>query len=393
MTSATHTAIPSFGTFDFALSREAEARAHALHESSIVIDMLCQGPCGRRAFTATMEDEIKGFISRACGIADAWNFVVELPIRHALAGTDGGTLERCWRDSGVTAGTRERDFTSLRDILAGLALAAAQFERLPWFVKATSADDIRAAKQSGKIAGFINSQDTVGFGTDLSLLEQARDLGLRMLQLTYNTANFVGSGCTERHDGGLTHFGVRLVSRANELGVVVDTGHCGPRTTLDACAVTRKPLVASHTSAKALFNVDRAKSDNEIRAVAETGGVVGVYAVPFFLSGDPEPTVESMLDHIDYITDLVGWQHVGIGTDWPLQMSEWALRHIAQPWSAAFGFRPEHRIDCTRSLIGFDDYRDFPNLTRGLVARRYSDDQIRGILGENFLRVLAEVVT
>jgi membrane dipeptidase len=173
---------------------------------------------------------------------------------------------------------------------------------------------------------------------------------------------------------------------------VVDTSRCGPKTTLDACAATQRPLVASHTSAGALYEIDRAKSDEEIRAIANTGGLVGVYAVPFFLSPQEEPAIESMLDHIDYIAQLVGWQHVGVGTDWPLQMSQWALRNVANPWMQAFGFTPEHRIDCTRHLKGFTDYRDFPNITRGLVARGYSDDEARGILGENFLRVLGEVV-
>jgi len=381
-----------FGGFDFGLSPEDEARAQKLHASAIVVDLLCQGPCGYRAFTPAMDKEIRDHVARSSNLNDAWNFVVELPIRRALHGTDDGTFEQCWRQAGVTAGTRELDFVSARDILAGLAIAAAQFDRLPWFTRATSAEDIRAAKQAGEIAGFVNSQGTLGFGTDLDLLEHARNLGLCMLQLTYNSADFVGSGCTESKDTGLTNFGVRLVARANELGILLDTSHCGRQTTLDACAVTRRPLVASHTSAATLYEVVRAKSDEEIKAIAATGGLVGVYAMPFFLSPEAEPSIVSMLDHIDYIAQLGGWQHVGIGTDWPLQMSHWALRNVAQPWTHEFGFRPEHGVDCTRNLVGFDDYREFPNVTRGLVARGYSDEQIRGILGENFLRVLGEVV-
>jgi membrane dipeptidase len=377
--------------FDFGLTAEQETRARALHAEAIVVDMLCQGPVGHRAFTPELDDEIRSFLAVNGSIGDAWNYVVELPVRRALAGADGGALERGWRESGVTAGTRERDFVTMRDILGNLAIANAQFDRLPWFRRALTPEDIRAAKRDGAIAGFVNSQDTVGFGTDLTLLEDARDLGLCMLQLTYNTQNFVGAGCTERNDGGLTHFGLRLVRRANELGVLLDTSHCGRQTTLDACRVSAKPVIASHTSAASLYEVDRAKSDDELKAIAACGGVIGVYAVPFFLCPAADATVEALLDHVDYIAGLVGWQHVGFGTDWPLQMSEWALRNVAQPWTQAFGFRPEHNVDCERTLVGFDDYAEFPNFTRGLVARGYSDEQIRGILGENFLRVLGEV--
>jgi membrane dipeptidase len=380
-----------FGSFDFGLAAEDEARARALHESAIVVDMLCQGPCGHRAFRPEWDDEIRAYLATGGNVADGWNYVSELPIRHALAGTDGGVLEECWRSSGVTAGTRERDFVSVRDILGSLAIANAQFEQLPWFRRALSGEDIQAAKRDGQVAGFVNSQDTVGFGTDLTLLEDARALGLCMLQLTYNSQNFVGTGCTERIDSGLSNFGVRLVERSNDLGVLVDTSHCGRQTTLDACNVSRRPVVASHTSAASLYEVDRAKSDEELKAIAATGGVVGVYAVPFFLGAGKHVTVAALLDHVDYFVQLVGWEHVGIGTDWPLQMSQWALEHVAQPWTQVFGFRPEHNVDSMQTLVGFDDYRDYPNITRGLVARGYPDEQIRGILGENFCRVFDEV--
>ncbi len=382
----------AFGTFDFRLDADAERHARALHETSIVVDVLCQGPCGYRSFTPAMEREIEAYLAGPHDLNAAWSFVVELPIRHALRDGDGALLEACWRAAGVTAGTRELEGSEVADTLSSLAIAAAQFDRFPWFERAMCADDVRAAHRRGAIAGFVNIQDIAPFGRDLDLLERVRDLGLAMMQITYNAANFAGSGCTERHDAGLTRFGERLVERANALGIIVDTSHCGPRTTLDACAASRRPVVASHTSAAGLYAHDRAKSDDELKAIADSGGVIGIYAVPFFLSPEPEASIEAMLDHIEYVVELVGWQHVAIGSDAPLQMPKAALRAVAQPWSQAFGFRPEHRIDQTRNLVGFDDYRDFPNITRGLVARGHSDEAIRAILGENFLRVFDAVV-
>ena len=308
----------------------------------------------------------------------------EAVIRRALAADDNGGFERCWRESGVTAGNRQAG----KKLLAGpnLALAQAQFDTFTWLIKALEAADIRRAKQLGLHAGFISAQDASGLDSDLRVIQSLYDLGLRMLGLTYNTQNLVGSGCTDESDGGLSTFGRKVVARMNELGMIIDTAHSGCRTTLDACRLSSQPVVASHSSAAALYPVARAKSDDEIRAIAETGGVVGVYALPCFLTADVDPTIESFFDHIDYLTALVGWEHVGLGTDWPMQLDEWTIRECLLPMGYGAGFTAADKLG-TGNLDGFDDYRDFPNITRGLVARGYRDQQIRGILGENFLRV------
>jgi membrane dipeptidase len=265
----------------------------------------------------------------------------------------------------------------------------AQFDRFPWLIKALSAGDIRRAKREGKRAGYISNQNLGDLGGNIDLLEPLHTAGMRMIQLTYNQMNGIGAGCTERTDAGVSHLGVRAIERMNALGIIVDTGHCGRQTTLDACALSEKPVVASHTSAAAVYPVDRAKSDEELRALAASGGVIGVYAVPFFLAPGEGATVEAMLDHIDYIANLAGWKHVGVGTDWPLAASRAAVRHL-DIGAAEVGFRTEHNLDSATNLIGFDDYRDFPNITRGLVKRGYDDEQIKGILGENFVRVFEE---
>ena len=381
---------PPFGQFDFGLTDEQEKRAASLHAESTIVDMLFQGPCGYRSFDDAMTRELEDAWSTDRDLVRGWNRVIDLPVRRALDGASS-EFETCWKASGITAGTRERDILSVEDIVRGFAIAHAQFDRLSWLLSALEPADIRRAKKTGGAAAFVNSQDTIGFGHDLTLVECAVDLGLRMLQLTYNSQNLVGCGCTERHDSGISHFGVEMIRRLNELGVLIDTSHCGPSTTLDACSISEAPVIASHTTAAALYDVDRAKSDDELRAIAESGGLIGVCAVPFFLAPEPAPTINAMLDHITYIADLVGVEHVAIGTDWPLQMPKWALVQIAQPWAKAFGFRDEHRIDCELNLIGFDDYRDFPNITRGLVHRGYSDESIKLILGENFLRVFGAV--
>jgi membrane dipeptidase len=151
------------------------------------------------------------------------------------------------------------------------------------------------------------------------------------------------------------------------------------------------PVNANHTAAQGVYFHARGKSDDALRAIAATGGVIGVVAVPAFLTSHAAPSIEHMLDHIDYIVSLVGWQHVAIGTDWPLQAPVRLLRAILSTENKAVGFRDEDRLDVTRRLAGLDDCRDLPNITRGLVKRGYSDEQIRGILGENALRVFGEI--
>jgi membrane dipeptidase len=378
-----------FGIYDFGLTAEQEQRAGRLHTESIVCDMLFQGPCGYRSFTPDIEE---GLRQEFASHGNHQQYAVSAWLRNIQSALRGECpdFELCWRTSGITAANRQAPVTFTDRSALSWGLTTEQFDRFPWLIKALGAEDIRRAKREGKQAGYLSSQFLGEIGTHIEILESLRGMGQRMLQLTYNSMNAIGAGCTELTDAGVSHFGVRVIEKMNELGMIVDTGHCGHQTTLDACAISSKPVVASHTSAASVYKVDRAKSDEELRALAGTGGVIGIYAVPFFLAPGGDVTIEAMLDHIDYVANLVGWQHVGIGTDWPLSASKEALRHF-QIGAAETGFREEHNLDCERNLIGFDDYRDFPNITRGLVKRGYDDDRIRGILGGNFLRVFEQV--
>ncbi|HUG15360.1 MAG TPA: membrane dipeptidase [Thermomicrobiales bacterium] len=374
-----------FGDYDFGLTDEQEERAATLHRESIIIDTLFQGPCGYRSFTDEMVEELKdGFEKHRSAERGLWD-AVRMPIRGAIKG-EFPDFKDCWDESGITAGNRQTGGNSVAEAFQTFSLNQAQFDNLPWLIKATTALDFRRAKAEGVHAGFVSMQNTVDVGHDLDNLNRYWDMGMRMIQLTYNSVNFVGGGCTDRVDCGVTDFGVKFIGRMNELGIIVDTGHCGRQTTLDACAISTAPVVASHTSAEGVNKHQRAKSDEELQAIAETGGYIGVYLVAMFLRGEPGCTIEHFLDHIDYIAKLVGPQYIGVGSDWPIQAPEWGVQKLAE-YAMEIGFREEHGVTKPVNVIGFDDYRDFPNITRGLVQRGYSDDEIRGILGGNFLRV------
>lgn len=383
-----HTPIASPpGAFDFGLTPAEEDRARRLHETSQVIDMLFQMPGGAAIFDHLPAGALDRALEGKTSLWDRYSTALRTPFDLALSG-ECQVVRDWWRQSGLTTVSIGMPVTAL-----GAEAREGSDDwilRQPWVRLATTLAEIRRAKADGVLAVYGNCQPTYGLPVDLDAIDRAHASGLRSLMLTYNRMDHVGVGCTERMDAGLSRFGVEVVERCNQLGVIVDTSHCGRLTTLDACKFSRAPVTANHACAQGVLAHARGKSDEELDAIAATGGLIGVVAVPFFLAKG-RPTVEAMLDHIDYIAGRFGWRHVGIGTDWPLQSPLDLLQETVGGLLPEIGFRPEDNIDVTQTLIGFSDYRDFPNITRGLVKRGYDDEQIRGILGENFLRVFAEV--
>ena len=312
------------------------------------------------------------------------------PVRLAVSGKLEQFHSR-WISSGVTGGNREIELSGYEIYADLIGLAQSQFDRLPWMKKALKAQDFRDAKEAQMAAGFISTQMVAGPFPSLSILKHAWEAGLRMVQLTYNSKNTIGCGCTDPENSGITEFGRDAIALMNEIGIIVDTSHCGERTTIDACNMSTMPVVASHTAAAQVNPHDRCKSDEELLAIAESGGVTGVVAVPFFLSKASTVSINDMLDHIDYIAGLTSPEHVAIGTDWPSQIPYSVLEDVFEDMISGVGFRQEHNVNPTALVDGFRDYLDFPNITRGLVSRDYSDNEIRGILGANFLRVFETV--
>ncbi|MEM2961031.1 MAG: membrane dipeptidase, partial [Candidatus Bathyarchaeia archaeon] len=319
-----------------------------------------------------------------------------------------------WKKSGVTC--MFRTLGHGQNILAGesggvfksIALYSYKVDLLKDIIsKAVNVECIRRSKMEGKhcIIWNFNTPQALGGGVDvdeeLDWLNWFYMCGIRMMGLTYNLRNFLGDGCTERYDSGLSYFGLRVVERMNELGIIIDTAHCGHKTTLDAVEASKDPVVASHTGCKSFYNHDRSKTDEEIKAIAESGGYIGIYTIPTFIS--EFGTIKEFLDQIDYAVDLVGADHVAIGTDngyrtpQPKELTEIYRRSPAQPgvnfWS---GFRPEHRTSLPEAdeelRVGSLAWTNWPYFTAGLVSRGYSDQEIEMIIGGNCLRVLERVV-
>jgi len=381
------------GTFDFGLSAEQERRAAALHSESIIWDWLSQHVGGPNIFTAYPEEqqaEFRELMAAAGSGMVAYGKAIRWPYGLALEGKSD--LLRDWYfQSGMTVGTYSIVVYEGADPKwRALEAMQEEFFALPWLRKVTKVEHARQCKKDGVVGLYAHWQPITPAPRNLDAITEAHDRGLRSFMLTYNRMDNIGVGCTERFDAGLSNYGIDVVRHCNEIGMIVDTSHCGHMTTMDACRFSKRPVNANHTCAKALSGAVRGKSDDALKAIADTGGVIGVVTVPFFLAKTPKSTIEATIDHMEYIAELVGWRHVSIGTDWPLQAPDEVLRQTLTAEFVEHGFRPGE-IDVTDRLAGFDDYRDLRNITRGLVKRGFSDEEIRGILGENALRVFGEV--
>ncbi|MFT4037343.1 MAG: membrane dipeptidase [Thermomicrobiales bacterium] len=266
--------------------------------------------------------------------------------------------------------------------LAGWRALAAS-DTLPFRLCATVAE-FRAAKRDGVLAVGLHFQGGNPLEGNLDLIDAYHALGVRVMQLTYNARNAIGDGCLEDANAGLSTFGRKVVRRLDERRVVIDISHVGERSSLEALSLASGPVVATHANARGVHDSARNLSDEQIRAVAASGGVIGLCGFPAFIAPDDPPTLDQLIDHAVYIADLVGAEHLGLGLDFAIEDEDdydyfgYDPRYYPRPpWTWPTG------------LGGF--FRDAPNITTALRRRGFSESETRGILGENFLRVFARV--
>jgi membrane dipeptidase len=247
------------------------------------------------------------------------------------------------------------------------------------------AQDIDHAKAKQKIAVIMGLQNADEFREPKDV-KAFYELGLRCAQLTYNSQNLIGSGSTDRVDGGISDYGVSIIKAMNEVGMLVDVSHSGDRTTLDAIELSPKPIAFTHSNCRALNDHPRLKTDEAIRKLAAKGGVMGITGVRNFVKDKEPTTVEDIVDHIDHVVKLVGIEHVGIGTDSDLMgydhMPADQYKQLKAGYKASYAFRDKIDTD------GFNHPRKMYDLTAALVRRGYSDSNIQAVLGGNFRRLL-----
>jgi membrane dipeptidase len=345
--------------------QEYSARAVRLVERSLVIDMLS-------VFTLDFDKQAK------------WH-------RDPETFTEADLQE--FRDSGITVfhpavglGGLESYSTALQFFASWNGFVAGNDQT---FMRIDSPGDLERVKASGKIGVLMGLQNSDHFRrvADVDLFH---GLGQRVSQLTYNSQNRIGSGSTERVDGGLSDFGAAIVERMNEVGMAIDVSHSGDQTTLDAFEVSKQPVLITHSNSRTVADGHpRCKSDEAIRAMARSGGVMGITGVRMFVKAQEPTTIEHVIDHFDHVRDLVGVEHLGVGSDMDLwgydAMPPEHNARLRAAYKGSYGFRD--RID----IEGLDHPKRMYDLTEGLIRRGYSDAAIEGILGGNFRRVLGQI--
>ncbi|MGE0439231.1 MAG: dipeptidase [Gemmatimonadales bacterium] len=265
-----------------------------------------------------------------------------------------------------------------------------------WFTRIDDAGDFERAKRAGRFGIILTFQGSDHFRTAADV-DTFFALGQRLSQLTYNYQNRIGAGFLEENDGGLTVFGRELVTRMQQVGMAVDVSHCGDRTTLDTLDVATRPVVFSHASCRALAPGHlRNKTDEMIRKMARTGGVMGIPFLRMMIRPDEPVTVEHVLDHFDYVAKLVGVEHLAVGSDMDVVGNPNPVNAPTQSVPATPNFeRYRLHVDAEGNRLltikGLDHPKRSYDLTEGLIARKYSDADIRGILGGNAVRVLGEI--
>ena len=261
-------------------------------------------------------------------------------------------------------------------------------------INARTAADIERAKREGKMAVVYGFQNATMIERSLDNIERLYELGTRCIQLTYNDRNLLANGCLERVDGGLSDFGVAAVRRMNELGIIVDLSHCGKETTMDGVALSEIPACFTHTMCDALYpGHPRAKTDDQIRAMALRGGVIGIAAIGYFVGPDPggETTIENYIDHIEHAVGIAGVDQVGICTDYQIRGIEaWATRETWYEPRLTF-FKPTYQVRWPPWIPELDETDRFRNVAQGLARRGYGHEEIEKILGRNWLEYFRSV--
>jgi len=238
----------------------------------------------------------------------------------------------------------------------------------PSFELVTSVKDMRNAIKNGKVALWLGLEGGEPIENSLDLLEVFYALGLRVLTLTWSLRNAIGDGVFERTKGGLTNFGIEVLGKAEELGIVVDVSHLNEQGFWDVIETTSFPIIASHSNAYSLCPNPRNLKDDQIKAIAESGGVIGVNAIPSFVDKE-NPTLDKLVAHIEYIADLAGYEHVGLGFDFVYYLKGWS----------------------EKSVKGFENESKIPELLKRL-NETFSKREVEAIAFKNFERVFERVV-
>ncbi len=279
------------------------------------------------------------------------------------------------------------------DIIHDLGMRYSDIAHQDFVFIATTVDDFYRAKETGRVALVPALEASTMIENELDRIDILYGFGVRMMGIAYSEANSLGCGLKEKRDGGLTDFGRKAVRRMNRIGMAIDVSHSGDQTSLDTIEVSEKPIFITHVGARALWDSPRMKPDDVIIECAKRGGVIGIEAAPHttLTNKHPEHSIDSYMEHFEYIANLVGIDHVAFGPD-TLFGDHVGLHHMfsgALSIQSAHGSTPFREVEYVKGIE--NPAEAFPNIVRWLIAHGYSDEDIRKAVSGNIVRVLEEV--
>lgn len=279
----------------------------------------------------------------------------------------------------------------------GLAEADAYMEANPdRLIKVLKVGDLKLAKDSGRVGVIYGTQDSAMVGEMLDRLAEMKAGGIRIVQLTYNLRNLSGDGALEPRNAGISKLGRDTIERIEQEKLLLDLSHGGARTIAEAIAAAKRPLTISHTGARALYDHPRNVSDESMRAVADKGGVVGIYFMPFLVASS-HPVTEDLLRHIDHVANVVGEDHISVGTDNGIvpqqtdpeslkKLKEWQEDRIKRGIAA-----PGEGVGVMPWLEELNRVDRFQVVAAALAKRSWSDSRLEKLFGANLVRLYGEV--
>lgn len=279
------------------------------------------------------------------------------------------------------------------DIVYDIGMRFCDLAHQEFVVKAERLSDIYEAQERGQLAMVPSLEAATPIENEVDRLDILYGLGIRSMGIAYSEANALGSGIKEKHDAGLTAFGREVVRRMNQLGIAIDTSHSGDQTSLDVVRESAHPVFITHAGARALWDSQRLKPDEVIRACADRGGVIGIEAAPHttVTRNRRRHTIDAVMEHFEYCVELVGIEHVAFGPDTlfgdHVGLHKAFARHLSV--SALLGLEGLEEVEYVAGLES--PAEAMPNILRWLVKHDYSDHEIALVMGQNVARVLEEV--
>lgn len=378
------------------LTMEQKKKAAQIHYGNFVWDYY---PLG---IPLIIDKQINDYVSEELAHnVNGANILCDLPylyLEDMESGSERGILlknklEKSIAKSGVncvslTMGNTSRPLNDYKNVTASIAWWKRFFRTFDLMVECHTPEEVEEAYKKGKVSVIFCLQDGGCIGADIGVLKSLHEMGVRFIQVSFNKANSIGHGSTEPKEKGLTAFGKEVIKQMNELGIIVDVGHSNYQTTLDAINVSNKPVMVSHSACKSVFMHGRSKTDEELKALAEKDGFFGLLLVPSFISAEPNPGFDVVIRHLRHAVSIMGIDRVGIASDWghwspdtPKELTE----AIVEAAINNLGLSQKMNLVAGTAPGAMKDYSDMYMITEALVEAGFKEDEIKKLIGKNFI--------